>query len=44
MDFDHHGCYDVKRQELQDEIVGKAHGLGGLRLRVLGFRVLGFRV
>ena len=28
LDFDHHGCYGVKRQQLQDEIISKVVGAG----------------
>ncbi|CAE7622825.1 Rf1 [Symbiodinium necroappetens] len=28
LDFDHHGCYNVRRQQLQDEIISKVVGSG----------------
>ncbi|CAE7884599.1 unnamed protein product [Symbiodinium microadriaticum] len=28
LDFDHHGCYSVRRQQLQDEIISKVVGSG----------------
>ena len=28
LDFDHHGCYDVKRQQLQDQIICNVVGTG----------------